>query len=151
MDNKIPITPFEITRRIKDIPKILEWSKKKHLIVSGPEFWGTHHIYIDDSLKHTVICLKADFTTHVFIGVPTGATEWRKYDKDVKLFDSNPLSNKSLEWKIYQDIVLYKGNMLPPQKITEEPYWGEVVKVETFSGDIDDEWFVSQIRELYEQ
>ena len=80
-------------------------------MVSGPEFWGTHHIYIDDSLKHTVICLKADFTSHVFIGVPNGATEWRKYDKDVKLSDSKTLSNKSLEWKIYQDIVLYKGNM----------------------------------------
>ena len=151
MGGKFPITPFEITRRIKDIPRILEWSKKKHLMVSGPEFWGTHHIYIDDSLKHTVICLKADFTSHVFIGVPNGATEWRKYDKDVKLSDSKTLSNKSLEWKIYQDIVLYKGNMLPPQKITEEPYWGEIVKVETFSGDIDDEWLVSQIRELYEQ
>ena len=83
--------------------------------------------------------------------MPNGATEWRKYDKDVKLSDSKTLSNKSLEWKIYQDIVLYKGNMLPPQKITEEPYWGEIVKVETFSGDIDDEWLVSQIRELYEQ
>ena len=151
MGGKFPITPFEITRRIKDIPRILEWSKKKHLMVSGPEFWGTHHIYIDDSLKHTVICLKADFTSHVFIGVPNGATEWRKYDKDVKLSDSKTLSNKSLEWKIYQDIVLYKGNMLPPQKITEEPYWGEVVKVETFDEDIDDEWIVSQIREFYEQ
>ncbi len=41
----IPITPFEIVRRMKDVPKVLEWSKRKHLTVSGPEFWGVHHVY----------------------------------------------------------------------------------------------------------
>jgi len=149
MDKKIPITPFEVIRRIKDIPKILEWSRKKHLTVSGPEFWGIHHIYIDNFLKHVIFCLKADLTTHVFIGIPTGAKEWKKYDKNVRLLFSKQLSDDSLEWKIYKDIVLYKGKRLPPKEIPAEPYWGEVVGVETFNDDINDQWIVSKIKELY--
>ena len=149
MDKKIPITPFEIIRRMKDVPKILEWSRKKHLTVSGPDFWGIHHIYIDSSLKHVIFCLKADLTTHVFIGIPTGAKEQRKYDKYVNLLFSEQLNDDSLEWKIYKDIVLYKGKMLPPKKILEEPYWGEIVRVEAFNDYIDDQWIVSKIKELY--
>ena len=45
-DEKIPISPSEMIKRIKDVPKILEWSKKKHLTISGPDFWGTHHMFI---------------------------------------------------------------------------------------------------------
>jgi hypothetical protein len=149
MDKKIPITPFEVFKRIKDIPKILDWSKKKHLTVSGPEFFGIHHIYIDNFLKHAIFCLKADLTTHVFIGILIRANEWRKYDKNLELLFSKQLSNNSLEWKIYKDIVLYRGRMLPPKRIPAEPYWGEVVAVETFNGDINDQWIVSKIRELY--
>jgi len=47
MDKKIPITPFEIINRMKDVPEILKWSRRKHLMISGPEFWGTHHIDIN--------------------------------------------------------------------------------------------------------
>ena len=146
MDNKIPITPFEIIRRTKDMPKILEWLERKHLIVSGPEFWGIHHVYIDNSLKHVALCLKADLTTHVFIGNPTRAEEWRKYDKDVNLLLSKELGSDSLEWKMYKDIALYKGKMLPPKEISEEPYWGKVVEVEAFSDNINDPWIVSKIK-----
>lgn len=149
MYKKIPITPFEIIRRIKDIPETLKWARRKHLMISGPEFWGTHHIYIDNSLKHVIFCLKADLTTHVFIGIPTGAKEWRKYDKDVNLLLSKQLNNDSLEWKIYKDIVLYKGKMLPTKEISEEPFWGEVMEVEPFNDDINDQWIVSKIKELY--
>jgi len=149
MDKKMPITPSDIIRRTKDVPEILKWSRKKHLIVSGPEFWGTHHIYIDNSLKHTIFCLKVDLTTHVFIGIPTGAKEWRKYDKDGNLLLSKQLNDDSLEWKIYKDKVLYKGKMLPPKEIPEEPYWGEIVVAETFNDDINDQWIVSKIKELY--
>ena len=39
-EKKCPISPYEVIRRIPDIPRILEWSMKKHLTVSGPEFWG---------------------------------------------------------------------------------------------------------------
>ncbi len=149
MDKKIPITPFEIIRRIKDVPETLKWSRRKHLMISGPEFWGIHHIYIDNSLKHVIFCLKADFTTHVFIGIPTGAEEWRKYDKDDNLLLSKHLNNDSLEWKIYKDLVLYKGKMLPPKMIPEEPYWGKVVKVETFNDDVNDQWIVFKIKESH--
>ena len=151
MDKKIPITPFEIIRRMKDVPKILEWSRKKHLTVSGPDFWGIYHIYIDNSLKHVIFCLEADLTTHVFIGIPTGAKEQRKFDKNVNLLFSKQLNDDSLEWKIYKDIVLYKGKMLPPKKILEEPYWGEIVGVEAFNDYINDQWIVSKIKELYNE
>jgi len=148
MDKKIPITPFEVIKRIKDIPKILEWSKKKHLTVSGTDFWGIHHIYIDNFLKHAIFCFKADLTSHVFIGTPTKAKEWRKYNKDVNLLFSKQVNNDFLEWKIYKDIVLYKGKMLPPKGIPEEPYCGEVMGVETFNNDINDQWIISKIKEL---
>ena len=148
-EKKIPITPFEVIKRMKDIPKILEWSKNKHLTVSGPEFWGIHHIYIDSSLKHVIFCLKPDLISDVFIGIPTGAKEWRKYDKDGNLLFSKQLNDNSLEWKIYKDIVLYKGKMLPPKEIPEEPYWGEIVGIEIFNDYIDDQWIVSKIKELY--
>lgn len=149
MDKKIPITPFDVIKRMKDVPEILKWSRRKHLMVSGPEFWGIHHIYIDNSLRHTIFCLKADLTTHVFIGIPTGAKEWRKYDEDVNLLLSKQLNDDSLEWKIYKDLVLYKGKMLPPKEIPEEPYWGEVVGVETYNDDVNDQWIVFKIKELY--
>jgi hypothetical protein len=152
MDKKISITPFEVIKRIKDIPKILEWSKKRYLTVSGPEFWGIHHIYIDNFLKHAIFCLKADLTTHVFISIPIGAKEWRKYDKDVNLLFSKQLNDDFLKWKIYKDIVLYKGKMSPPKEIPEEPYRGEVIGVETFNNDINDigdQWIISKIKELY--
>jgi len=151
MERKIPISPFEVIRRMKEVPKILEWSRKKHLIVSGPEFWGTHHIYIGTSLKHCVFLLKADLTTHVLIGNVVKAEEWRKYDKDFKLLLSEKLKKHSLEWKIYQDIVLYKGKSLPPKKIPEEPYWGKVISAEEFSNGITDEWIVSTIKEYYKK
>lgn len=148
-DKKCPISPYEVIRRMKDIPKILEWSKKKHLTVSGTDFFGIHHIYIDNELNHTVFLPKADLTTHVFIGIPTGAKEWRKYDESVKLLFSKLLDTDSLEWKIYQDVVLYRGRLLPPKEIPEEPYCGEVVRVETFDDDIRGEWIVSEIKRLY--
>lgn len=150
-EKKCPISPFEVIRRIPDIPRILEWSRKKHLTVSGPEFWGIHHIYIDDDLDHAVFCLKADLTTHVFIGIPTEAKEWRKYDENVNLLFSKPLGNESLQWKIYEDVVLYRGRMLSPKSIPEEPYCGEVVRVETFIDDITDEWIVCEIKKLYSE
>lgn len=100
-------------------------------------------------MKHTLFCLKADLTTHIFIGIPTEAKEWRKYDKDINLLFSRQLNKDALEWKIYKDIVLYKGKMLPPKEIPEEPYWGEVVKVEIFNDDVNDQWMVSKIKELY--
>jgi hypothetical protein len=149
MDKKIPITPFEVIKRIPNIPETMEWSRRKHLTVSGPEFWGTHHIYIDNSLKHIIFCLKEDLTTQVFIGIPTGAKEWRKYDKDVNLLLSKRLNDDSLEWKIYKDLVLYKGKMLPPKDISEEPYWGEIIEVEIFNDDVNDQWVVLKIKELY--
>ena len=149
MDKKIPITPFEIIRRVKEIPETLKWSRRKHLIISGPVFWGVHHIYIDNSLEHTIFCLKEDLTTHVFIGIPTGAKKWRKYDKNVNLLLSEQLNDDSLEWKIYKDIILYKGKMLPPKEFPEEPYWGEVIKVDTFDEDINDQWISYKIKELY--
>jgi hypothetical protein len=146
---KCPISPYEVIRRMKDVPKILEWSRKKHLTVAGPGFFGTHHIYIDNELDHAVFLLKADLTTHVFIGIPTGAGEWRKYDKSIKLLFSRPLSDESLQWKIYQDVVLYRGGMLQPGVIPEEPYCGNVMRVETFNDNINDQWIVSEIKKLY--
>jgi len=143
------ISPNEIMKRMKDIPKILEWSKNKHLIVSGPEFWGTHHIYINKFLKHVIFCYKEDLSTHVFIGIPVRAEEWRKYDKDINLLFSRQLDNDSLEWKIYEDIILYKGKMLPPKEIQEEPYYGNIVKVENFDNIIDDQWIINNIRDFH--
>lgn len=100
-------------------------------------------------MKHAIFCLKEDLTTHVFIGIPVRANEWRKYGKNLELLFSKQLNNNSLEWKIYKDIVLYRGRMLPPKRIPAEPCWGEVVAVETFNDDINDQWIVSKIRELY--
>ena len=146
---KIPITPSDIIRRMKDVPEILEWSKRKRLSVFGPEFFGGHQIYIDKNLKHVVILLKSDFTTHVFVGNPTCAEEWRKYDEKQNILLSQIYPSDAFEWKIYKDIVLYKGKSLPPKDIPEEPYFGKILKVEDFNDDINDEWIVAQIKELY--
>ena len=146
---KIPITPWEVIKRIPDIPEIMEWSKRKCLSVFGPEFFGGHFIYIDKNLKHVVILLKSDFTTHVFIGNPTCAEEWRKYDEKQNILLSQIYPSDAFEWKIYKDIVLYKGKSLPPKDIPEEPYFGKILKVEDFNDDINDEWIVAQIKELY--
>jgi len=148
---KIPITPWEVIKRIPDIPEIIEWSKRKCLSVFGPEFFGGHFIYIDKNLKHILILLKSDFTTHVFIGNPTYAEEWRIYDDKQTILLSEIYTSDAFEWKIYKDIVLYKGKLLPPKDIPEEPYFGKVIKVEDFNDDINDEWIVSQIKELYKK
>lgn len=149
MKKKIPITPDEVVRRMKDIPEILEWSKNKHLTVSGPEFWRVHHIFIDKHLKHVVICLKSDFTSHIFMGDSVHANNWRKYDKDQNIILSKSLEDKALEWKIYKDIILYRGQSLPPKEVQEEPYWGEVVAVDDFDDDVNDIWLVSTIIKLF--
>ena len=147
----IPITPNELIRKMKEVPEILDWSREKHLTISGPDFWGIHHIYIDNSLKHVIFCPKTDFTTHVFMGNPVGATVWRKYDKHINQLFSKDLNDDILQWKIYKDIVLYKGKMLPPKENPEEPYCGEIVEVETFHDDINDEWIVAKIEDLYNE
>jgi len=149
MNKKIPITPFELIKRINDVPQTLEWSKNKHLTISGPKFWGTHHIYIDNSLKHVMFCPKTDLTTHVFIGTLTEAVEWKKYNEDTKQTLSKQLDAGSLEWKIYKDLILYRGKILPPKETPAEPYWGKVIGVEPFNHKINDEWIVSTIQELY--
>ncbi|MCK4816868.1 hypothetical protein KA005_13950 [bacterium] len=147
---KVPLSPWEIIKRTKDVPKILNWSRNKHLLVSGPEFWGVHHIFIDSALKHCVFVLKADLTTHIFIGNPVKAQEWKKYNENFCLALSKKLKVPSLKWKIYQDYVLYKGTMLPPKQISEEPYFGKVIQVEEFTNQtINDEWIVKKIKELY--
>jgi len=148
---KIPITPWEVIKRIPDTPETMEWSKRKHLLVSGPEFFGVHYIYIDKNLKYVVILLKSDFTTHVFIGNLICAKEWRRYDEKQNILLSQIYPSDAFEWKIYKDIVLYKGKLLPPKDIPEEPYFGKVIKVEDFNDDINDEWIVSQIKELYKK
>jgi hypothetical protein len=149
MSKKIPITPNEMIRRAQDIPEIMTWSRKKHLIVEGPEFWGIHHIYVADNLKQVVFCLKSDLTTHVFIGIPTHAEEWRRYHENVELHFSKPLEKDALQWAIYKDYVLYRGKMLPPKDIQEEPYWGEVIDVKSWEGEISDEWIITTIKYLY--
>jgi len=148
-NDQIPITPYEIISRMKDIPEILKWSMRKHLIVSGPYFWGIHHIYIDDNLRHVVICLKDDRTSHVFIGDESNAMKWRKYDDHFNLLFENDLDDGSLEWKIYKDLVLYKGNMLPPKEIPEEPYWGTLIGDEEFDKEMSDSMIVKTIHDLF--
>jgi len=148
---KLPVTPWEVVKRIPEIPKVMRWSRKKHLWVSGPEFFGLHHFYIDKDLKHAVIFLKADFTAHVFIGSAVCAEEWRKYDKEQNILFSQTSIHGGLEWKIYQDMVLYRGKALGPKDRSGEPYSGRVVKVEDFNEDINDEWIVSKIEELYQE
>ena len=145
---RCPLSPFEVTKRAKNIPKILEWSRNKHLVVSGPEIFGTHHIFINDSLKHVIVLLKADKTTHVIMGTPTGAEEWRKYDREVKLELSEEMKEGTIDWKIYQDYVLYRGLGLPPKR-NPEPYWGQVIKVEEFKDEINDDWISSEIMNLF--
>ena len=148
-EKKCPLSPFEIMWRLKDITRVLDWSKKKHLTVSGPEFFGINHIYIDNDLDYAVFLPKGDLTMHVFIGTLTKAEEWRKYDQNVKLLFSKPLSDDYLKWTIYQDVVLYRGRMLTPKPRTQKPYCGEIVRVEIFNDDINDEWIVSEIKRLY--
>ena len=147
----IPITPFEMMKRMKDVPEILEWSRNKHLTVSGPEFFGIHHIYIDNYLKHAIFCPKSDLTLDVFVGTPTEAREWKKYNKHANLLFSKQLNNDSLEWKIYKDIVLYKGKILPIEEIFEKSYQGRIIKVEAFNKNINDQWIVSKVKELYNE
>jgi hypothetical protein len=149
ISQEIPITPEEVNRRIPDVPEILEWSRKKHLIIDGPEFWGIHHIFIADDLKHIIFCLKADYTTHVYIGIPTHAQEWRKYNEEIEMEISKSLNQDELEWKIYHDYVLYRGKMLPPKEIPEEPYWGKVIDVRTWEQKLSDNWIGATIKYLY--
>lgn len=149
MNEKCPITPFEIIKRMPSVPKILVWSKSKHIIVSSPKLWGIHHIFIDSNLKHIIFLPKKDKTTHIFIGTPTEANEWRKYDKNNNLLFSKQLDSYALEWKIYKDYVLYKGQILPPKEMEEEPYWGKVIKVTDFDKIINEQWIVTKIEELY--
>ena len=145
----VPITPFDMILRMKDIPEILQWSKKKHLVVSGPSFWGVHHIFIDENLCHVIICLKDDRTSHVFIGNESNAKKWRKYDKHYDLLFEQNLDDGVLEWKIYKDIVLYKGKMLPPKEISAEPYYGALIDYEEFTEEISDSMIVRHIRDLF--
>lgn len=124
--------------------------EKKHLTINGPDFLGLHHIYITENLKHVIIIPKKDFTTDVFIGDVARAKEWRKYDPKQNILFSQVYDDyEAFEWKIYKDIILYKGNSLPPKDIPEEPYWGKVLETEIFDNNINDEWIVSQIRKLY--
>lgn len=147
---KLPLSPWEIIKRTKDAPNILKWLRNKHLVVSGPEFWGVHHIFIDEELKHFIICLKSDYTTHIFSGNSINAQDWEKYDENFCVVISKKLKTPSLKWKIYHDYVLYKGTMLPPKQISEEPYFGKVIQVEEFTNQtIDNEWIVEKLKELY--
>jgi len=149
--SEIPFGPFEMMKRMKDVPNILKWSRNKHFLVSGPEFWGTYHIYIDRNLNHYILLPKADLTTHVFIGNPVEAEEWRKYDEDLNLVLSKNMKAPSLEWKIYKDYVLFKGKMLPEKDIPEEPYFGKIIKVEELPEiEITDDWLIEKIKELYD-
>ena len=148
---KIPITPYEVMARTKNMREILEWAMNKHLTVNGPPFYGVHHIYIDGSLKHLLILLKDDLTSHVLLGIPTHAEEWRKYDNNFNLLFRKPLSENSFEWKVYKDIVLYRGKMQPPNAQSGEPYWGKVIAVEKWQGSFSDKWIVSKIKELYQK
>jgi len=148
-DKEMPIIPLAIIKRMKHVPKIIEWSRRKHLTISGPKFWGIYHIFINESLKHVILLPKADLTTHVLIGTPTEAREYRKYDKEGKLIFSKRVDGNAFKWKIYKDYILYRGHGLPPKEIPEEPYVGKVMKVEAFNDDINDQWIVSKIKELY--
>lgn len=139
---------FQEAKRKREVTEaeILKWPKNKHLVVSGADSEDIHHIYIDDS-KYAIFCPKVDLlTTDVFIGTPTGAKEWRRYDGNGNLLFSKKLNDDFLEWEIYEDIILYQGKILSRKGI---PYLGEVVEVETFNENIDDQWIVSKIREIY--
>lgn len=145
-----PLSPLEMIKRMKNIPEILEWSRNKHLVVSGPNVWGTHHVFIDNDLTHCVVILKSDLKTSVFIGDPVNAQEWQEYDERLCLVSSKKMKTSWLEWKVYKDFVLYKGSLLPPKKNSVEPYSGKVMQVEELSKQyIDNLWIVKTIGELY--
>lgn len=147
---KVPLSSWEIIKRTKNIPKTLKWLRNKHLVVSNPEFWGTHHIFIGDDLTHYIFLLKTDRTTHLFIGNPMEAQKWRKYDGNINLVLSEELKAHSLEWKLYKDYILYKGTMLPSKDIPEEPYFGKIIQVEELPEiNITDNWLIEKIKELY--
>jgi hypothetical protein len=150
MQNKCPISPREIIRRLKDIPEILEWSKNKYLEVEELTHMGLHHIYIDEYLKHTVFLLKSDLTSHVFIGDPLNAHEWRKYDKDYNIVVQKKMNEKDLQWKVYKDYILYKGYFFDPNYSSQTPHWGRIVQVEPFKEEITDQWIIKELKHLFQ-
>jgi len=129
-NRKIPISPAEVVKRTANMQEILESLRSQQLIVKGPHFFGTHSFYVDNDLKHAVLLPKADLTTHVFIGDPIHAEEWRTYDENGNMVRQQGCEPEDLEWKVYTDVVLYKGKALP-SKAAPEPYWGEVVEIKS--------------------
>ena len=109
MNKKIPIKPFEIIRRMKDVPEILKWSRKKHLMVSGPEFWGIHHIYIDTSLKYTIFCLKKDGRQRMLSELESIISKLENGDKKIDsivsvIYEQYGITNEMIN-KIIKDLL----------------------------------------------
>jgi len=102
--------------KLTGLEKKVKWSRAKHIIIDGPEFWGQYDVFVDQEFNVVFFMPKADATLHIFVGNPVEAKQWIKYESNGTVSLHKQLESGSLEWKINPKNVLFRGRMLPPEK-----------------------------------
>ena len=130
--------------KITGIEKNIKWAMSKELIVDGPNFLGQFKIYISKIGKVAVILPKSDMTIHIFLGDLAGANQWIKCDANGKRELDEPISSKSVRWRIKEKKILLRGNMLSPN---DQIFYLQILNVSIFNDDISELWINQKIME----
>jgi len=126
----------------KDYDEI--WSQAKKIEVVGPDFFGRYSIYVDHKSNVAIFLPKSNKTLHIFIGDIFRANRWIICDiTGLKVIDKTP-PKETYQWKINSKDIWYRGTGLPPGK---SGYRGEVLSLEDFIDEINDEWLDIKIKE----
>ena len=143
---KRPISATEIIKRGPRSSEYIEWSRNKRIRVFNPPFWGIHDIFVDADLPHAVFRLKEDNSSFVFIGNSNCALNFTHFDPFQNKVETRILEEGQLLWQIYNDFVIYRGDLLPPT--TEPYYWGKVIGTSPFNETINEKWILQNLKEL---
>lgn len=130
--------------KLTGIENSIKWSQSKVIIVSGPNIFGQHSIFVDPKFNVAIFLPKDDKTLHIFVGDIFNAKRWIKCDsKGNKIKDENP-PKEAFQWKIKPKKICYRGTGFPSNK---KVYFGKVISSKNFSQVIDEKWLDIKIKE----
>jgi hypothetical protein len=136
---------LKIFGKITGLSKKVNWSYGKKIVVTGPEFFGTYHIYVDVIGNTAVFIPLPDGTLQIFSGDIADARRSIKFNKKRKKVSSDALPDRHFIWVIHPKEFEFKCKDFGPRH-----FCGKVISSEIFLEAITDDWIDAQALKYFQ-